>query len=385
MIIVNKKKRIVAKVLDSLGWVVASLLQMGRGHREKPSGIKKILAVRLAYIGDVVMTVPAIKPLSEIYPGARITFLTGSKAVEVFEHNPYVDEIINYDAPWFYRGKAWSLLRDYARIVRKIRAEKFDMVIDFRGDFRNIIFLLLPSAASWKVGYDITGGAYVLDEVIPYRGKTHKMQFHIDIIRHLSRHAFTPDVMNLYPSVQERNNVQRQLERLGVEANDFLVGIHPGGRAILKSWDAGSYGELAGRLIDQYNARILITGGPDEVELGNRVCGLVKDKKAVNLCGMVTLRELQVVMKLLKLFVTNDTAVLHIASGVDTPTVAIFGPSEVWDTGPLSSRYRVVVQDVDCREACDTYRCQNKNYHECLASITPDQVYEACTQLLGTP
>lgn len=352
-----------------------------RHKRQKSTEIKNILAIRLAYIGDVVLTIPALKPLADSFPGAKVSFLTSSRAEGVLENNPYIHELITYDAPWFYPQKSLSVIRDYVRVIRLIRSKQFDMAVDFRGDLRNIMLVIFPSGASRKVGYDITGGGYLLDEIVPCTGKKHKVQFHLDIVRALGANSTSPDTMNLYPLLEDREKVLKLFRQLGIEQQDFLVGLHPGGRSRLKCWDITSYAEVANVLIERHNATMVITGGPDEARMGDKVLKLIK-KRAVNLCGSLSLRQLQVLLQHVKIFITNDTAALHVASGANTPTVAIFGPSEVWDTGPLSTKNRVIMKNLECRAFCDTYRCDNEIYHECLRSIRPAEVIQACEELM---
>jgi heptosyltransferase-2 len=378
--IVNRRKRILAEVLDKIGLFLCVFGSVRR-KCQKSTEIKNILAIRLAYIGDVVLTIPALKPLADRFPSAKVSFLTSSKAEEVLENNPYVHELITYDAPWFYPQKSLSVIRDYVRVIRLIRSKQFDMAVDFRGDLRNIMLVIFPSGASRKVGYDITGGGYLLDEIVPCRGKTHKVQFHLDIVRALGANSRSPDTMNLYPLLEDREKVLRLLREIGIKQQDFLVGLHPGGRSRLKCWDITSYAEVANLLIERHGAKVVITGGPDEGRLGDTILRMVK-RGATNLCGSVSLRQLQVLLQHVKLFITNDTAALHIASGANTPTVAIFGPSEVWDTGPLSAKNRVVMKNLKCRASCDTYRCDNESYHECLRSIRPAEVIQACEELM---
>src|SRR4030043_162937 len=100
--IVNRRKRIVAQTLDYIGYPLFKAFSLLRSNNRPTKGIKNILAVRSAYIGDVVLTIPAIKLLADRFPQAKICFLTSSTAKNVLEKNPYIDEIITYDAQWFY-------------------------------------------------------------------------------------------------------------------------------------------------------------------------------------------------------------------------------------------------------------------------------------------
>ncbi len=346
-----------------------------------PKEIKRILAIRLAYIGDVVLTIPAIKVLRDTFPNATICFLTSSRAKDVIVNNPYIDEIMTYDAPWFYPQNPFSSFVNYLKFVALMRSKRFDMVIDFRGDFRNLLLVAFLSGANRRVGFGIGGGGYLLTDLVPSMEHRHKVQFHLDLVRALGGNAFSPDSMNLYPSDEDRQTVAQLFQELGIRHGEFLVGLHPGGRVALKCWDMKSYAEVADALTERYGARIIVTGGADEVALGDKLLRLMK-RGGTNLCGRASLRQMQVILRRTKLFVTNDTAGLHIASGVNTPTVAIFGPSEVWDTGPLAQNHKVIMRELDCRTSCDTYRCHNDDYHRCLRSIKAPEVVETCVEVL---
>lgn len=379
--IVNKRKRIIAQMLHRVGYPLFKAFSLLVPDKEPPKDIRSILAMRLAYIGDVVLNIPAIKALRNTFPNAKISFLTSPKAKEAIENNPYVDEIITYDAPWFYPQKPWSSFVNYMNLIKLIRSKHFDMVIDFRGDFRNILLVVFSSGASRRVGYGMTGGGYLLTDAVECTENKHKVEFHLDIVRALGGDSAIPDTINLYPTPEDRDRVLKLLSEKEIKQNDMLVGIHPGGRAKLKCWDIKSYVEVADALVKRYNAKIVITGGPDEVKLGEKLLSLMKSK-GFNLCGLLSLKQLQILLERLNLVITNDTVTLHVASGVNTPTVAIFGPSEVWDTGPLSQKHKVIMRDLDCRTFCDTYSCNNRNYHECLRSIKPAEVIEASVELL---
>ena len=379
-VIVNKRKRIIAKTLHYVCYPFLKPFLLLMPNKKPLKDVKNILVVRSAYIGDVVLTIPAIKVLADRFPQTKISFLTCLSAKNALEKNPYIDKIITYNVPWFYPKKKWSILGDYIRLIKLIRSRHFDIAIDFRGDFRDILMILFPSGASHRVSYGFTGGGYMLTEVIPYQGQKHKVQFHLDILRALGANS-VPDTMNLYPTAEDRSAVERLLQEKGLSQGAILVGLHPGGRVDLKCWDIKYYAEVADALIERYGANIVVTGGPDEVEIGESLLRLMK-RKGLNLCGKLSLRQLQALMKKMHLFITNDTASLHVASGANVPTVAIFGPSEVWDTGPLSERHKVIMKELECRASCDTYQCHNKNYHECLKSIKPSEVIEACIEIL---
>jgi len=353
------------------------LKQNTNGRKE----VKKILIVRLAYIGDVALTIPILKPLREKFPNSEISFLVGNAAKEVVTNNPNLNKIICYDAPWFYPQKKLKAVIEYIRFGKMIRREGFDMVIDFRGDFRNILFILVMSGAPHRVGYDITGGGYFLTKIVPYKEDKHKLDFHLDIVRALGANSEKGKIA-CFPSDHENDKVYHFLSHHKIEKDDLLVGIHPGSRLPLKNWETGKYSIIADTLIREYDAKIIITGNSKEKNITNEISNSMK-YDAINSCGLFNLRELSVLMGRFNLFICSDSAPMHLASGANTPIIALFGPSEWRDTGPLSEKSIVQKIDLDCRKWCDSRSCNNINYQYCLKAVQPSDVLLSCRKILS--
>ena len=183
--IVNKKKKIVTAIVDFIGYIIWTPVNLFRKKHPFLTGIKEILVIRTAYIGDVVMTLPILKPLKELYPDSRLTFLTGLKAAELLRNNPYIDEILGYDAFWFYTKVGKKALMDYFRFLKVLRRRVYDLVIEARGDIRDIALLAYLSKSRYKVSYKVGGGGYLLTHVVPYEEVKHKVEYHLDIVRFL--------------------------------------------------------------------------------------------------------------------------------------------------------------------------------------------------------
>ena len=180
--IINKKKLAATVALDLVGralFLPARLFR--RSHKIQADQVRTILVIRTAYIGDVVMTLPVLKPLRELFPGARISFLTATGAAEVLKNNPFVDEVIAYDPFWFYP----SSMRAYGKFIRQMRTRAFDLVIEARADIRDLLLLAWPLKARYRLSYDVGGGGYLLTHVVPYPGLKHKVEYHLDLVRYL--------------------------------------------------------------------------------------------------------------------------------------------------------------------------------------------------------
>lgn len=380
--IINKKKKTATALADFFGYVLWSPVNFLRPKKDiSPPDIKEILVIRTAYTGDVIMTLPALKPLKELYPDARISFLTSSKAAEALKNNPYVDDLLIYEAFWFYPVTKGKAVRDYLAFLKLLRSKYYDLVIEARADVRDIALLAYPSRSRYRVSYDVGGGGFLLTHVVPFNKIKHKVEYHLDIVRHL---GVSPENIewDIYLSHEEQSLAEKLLHQEGVTSSDFLIGIHPGGRKDLKCWSAEGFAKVADRLISEYNADVVFTGSQQERELVNDIINIM-NHKAVNLAGKTNLRILSALIKNLDLFICNDSAPLHIASVIKIPTIAIFGPSKSKETGPYGNIHRVVEKDFPCRYTCDEDVCFNENYHQCIREVSVEDVVSAVEKTLS--
>lgn len=374
--IVNRKKLWATIAADFVGRLTFGPLRLFRKREEiQPAAVRELLVIRTAYIGDVVMTLPLLKPLRERFLNARISFLTATRAAPLLEGNPYLDAVIAYDPFWFYPTRA----ADYRQIVGRLRRTRFDLVIEARGDIREILLLARPLQARHTVSHDIGGGGYLLTDVVPYGGLKHKVEYHLDIARHLGC-ADGPAEWGVYLREAEMRRVDEVLERAGV-AGPF-VAVHPGSRLPLKRWSPERYAALCDALASRRGLPAVVLGAPGERPLADRVAGAAS-RTVVNLAGALSLRELAGVLSRATMFVCNDSAPLHIAAAMKTPTVALFGPSKSVETGPYAVPCRVVEKDYPCRPGCDESTCRNTaRPHGCMRDIMLDDVLRAAEELL---
>lgn len=374
--IVNRKKlcaTIAADIVGSLVFAPARLFR--RRERIRPAEVRELLVIRTAYIGDVVMTLPILKPLRERFPNARISFLAGTRSTALLENNPYLDAIVGYDPFWFYPTR----VADYRQVIGRLRQTDFDLVIEARADIREILMLVGPLKARHKVSYAIGGGGYLLTDVVPYGGLKHKVEYHLDIARHLGCDVGTVE-WGVYLRDEEQRHVEALLRRAGVGGP--FVAIHPGSRLPLKMWFPERYAALCDALASGCGLPAVVLGAPEERQLTDRVAQSVSSK-IVNLAGALNLRELAGVLSRATLFVCNDSSPMHIAAAMKTPTVALFGPSKSVETSPYGPLSRVVEKDYPCRFTCDESTCGNSaKPHGCMRDISLDDVLRAAQELL---
>ncbi len=376
--IINKKKLYATIAADIVGTLACAPARLFRTREEiRPAQVREVLVIRTAYIGDVVMTLPLLKPLRERFPQARISFLTGTRATAVLENNPYLDTIIGYDPFWFYP----TGVAGYRTFIRNLRRTPFDLVIEARADIRELLFLVRPLKAKHKVSYAVGGGGYLLTDVVPYGGLKHKVEYHLDIARYLGCQE-GPVEWGINLRGEEKSKVDEVLGQAGISGP--FIAVHPGSRLPLKTWFPDRYAALCDDLGTRQGLPIVLLGSPDERPLVDRIAGAANRGTVVNLAGALNLRELAGVLARATLLVCNDSSPMHIGAAMKTPTVAIFGPSKSIETGPYGVPSRVVEKDYPCRFACDENSCRNAaRPHGCMRDIAVDDVLHAAEDLLA--
>jgi lipopolysaccharide heptosyltransferase II len=379
--IINKKKLFATIAADIIGNIIfLPKLLFKRTEEIIPEKIKEILVIRTAYIGDVIMTLPILKPLKELYKDARITFLTSSKAAEVLENNPYIDEILTYDAFWFYPKAIGKAVKEYLDFLKAFRNKHYDLVMEARADIRDILLLAYLSKSAYRVSYNVGGGGYLLTHVVPFEKIKHRVEYHLDIVRFLGCEVNRIE-WGLYLTSEEKNYAKTKLLEKGIEETDFVVGIHPGGRLGLKCWPFQRFAEVADWIPAKSGVKVVFTGSEEERGLIEKIITMM-DHTAINLAGGIDLQLLASLIERFNLFICNDSAPLHIASAMKTPTVAIFGPSKSRETGPYGTLHRVVEKDFPCRYQCDENSCHHERYHACMKDITVEDVLEGVKTVL---
>lgn len=378
--IINRKKKLVTIAADIIGyalWTPINFFKLKK--RQIPhKDIKEVLVVRTAYIGDVVMTLPILKPLKELYPDARITFLTGSGAAEVLLNNPYIDEVLVYDAFWFYPRPAGQALKEYLGFVKALRGRRYDLVIEARGDIRDIALIAYPGKSRYRLSYAVGGGGYLLTHVVPYPGLKHKVEYHMDMVRHLGCKTEVAD-WDVYLTKDEQGRVNEIMERHGIR--EPFIAVHPGSRLPLKRWPAGRYGSVCDRLMEESGMPVVVFGSTSEKPVVEEMTAGMRHKP-ISLAGEVGLREMAGIISRAALFICNDSAPMHIAAAMKTPTAAIFGPSKSVETGPYGKMHRVVEKVFPCRVTCDENSCSYSRFNACMGDITVEDVMCAASELL---
>lgn len=342
---------------------------------------RRILLTRLRFIGDIVLTTPAIRSVRAACPGSYIAYMGERSAVALLEQNPFLDEIIpyNYDRPGAL---------EQARVGFLLRKKRFDLVVDLFGNPRSALLSRL-SGARVRVGPEkrSRGRLYTLRVAADGRPKT-AVEFHNGYIAAagIPPSATTPE---LFLSQDEKRDAASYLrwacgDGKPLEDGGPVIGMHPGATWPAKKWLPEKFAALADLLRSKLGARVIITSGPADADTARAVnAGAVSAPTVLN---VLPLRQLAAVISRCSVFVSNDAGPMHIAAALGVPTIGLFGPGEesIWFPYEPSAGHTALRRDVPCHP-CHLDFCNRagENYMECMKLLSVDDVFAAIARALA--
>ena len=326
------------------------------------------------WIGDAVMTMPALRALKRSHPDARITLLVKPWVSRLFEKDPNVDEIILYTDS--YQGLTGKL-----RLAQEVRKHDFCMAMLLQNAFE-AAFIAFLAGIPERIGYSRDGRRLLLTDAVPFDDRARGFH-HIEYYLNLVRKAGFPAKYELpwiYLSIEERLDARNKLKRL----RRPVVGINPGATfGSSKRWHPSRFAEVAFRVISEMQGSTVIFGGPSETGIAdeierefNKLSGDPElQTQLLMMAGRTDIRELISLISECDLLVTNDSGPMHIGYAVRTPVVAIFGSTSPEHTGPVGRKDVVIRKVLGCAP-CFERECK-KNNLECMEKITSQEVFDA--------
>ena len=341
--------------------------------------IRRIVVRGTNWVGDAMMTVPALRELRQLFPTAHITLATRSWAKGLFEGSDFLDDILISDQRGplsvFQQAKQWA-------------RGNFDLALIFPNSFASA---LVPALARipFRVGYDTESRGMLLTSPVPlpeWRSSRHEVFYYLNIVQSLGRDLpgsdfeRAPDA-SLSISSQREEQGKRLLASAGVDSGAAVVAICPGSiNSRAKRWPAERFAALGDRLIADAGATVVLIGSNAELEVSQNVAKLMKHEPKM-LTGKTSLAELVEVLSGIDLLITNDTGPAHIAAALGRKTIVIFGPTNPLTTRPFADSAELIREPPDCAP-CMLRDCPID--HRCMTAITPEQVFERARTQLGT-
>jgi heptosyltransferase-2 len=331
-----------------------------------------VLVVRFSSIGDVLLTTPLLRAIRTKWPGARVTVLTKRQHVPLVSDNPNVTEVFGI-AP-----------QDTARtIARQIRTVRYTHILDLQGGPRTASLRWL-ARGPWS-GYSNRR----LARELLIRFKHHSHAEHVPVAERYFEAASDlgvepdggPPEFFLNPAAEEK--AAGWLTRAGVGTKRALVAIAPGAAHATKRWPLAHWIKLVLRIV-RTGADIVAVGGPEDSAIGAEIAAR-GGAQVASAVGDLSLQETGAILKRSAALICGDTGVMHMATGVGTPVVALFGPTvRQFGFFPYNAHASVVERELGCRP-CSSHGTEEcpLEHHLCMREILPDMVFATLSRTLA--
>ena len=341
-------------VLETLTLIVAAAVQWLFYRKGVPKDWipKRILVIKLDHVGDVLLATPVFDNLRQAYPNAELHALAGKWSRVILENQPAVDEVIEYNSPFFCRTEQPTRLLETVQLYLRLRREKYELVVELRGDWRTVCSALLRVAPK-QIGRAALQVANKLG-FSRFSG-THETTRNLDVLNRAG--IPTPVQTPTFPvTAEDKKWAADFLAARGVHAaqrgtdpptREPLIAIHPGSPVALKRWRPERYAKLADWLVAQKRAKIIFVGVDAEMPIIAEIQALMREK-SFNIAGKTSLTQLASILQLCQLFIGNDSGPMHLAAAVGIPTIGLYGPGDPGRFGPVGAQCQTLRQKPDC-------------------------------------
>jgi len=332
--------------------------------------VKNILVIKLRYVGDVLLATPVLRALRERFPESRLSMLVNRGTEDILKWNPDLDRI-----PVVERAS----LAEQVRFVKELRQSGFDCVIDLTDGDRSAILTRL-SRSPVRIGFneEHRWRGLMYTSIVKTSSAVHRMERDLEALRPLDVEPKAGPLV-LHTSPRDDEEADNLLREVGVGESDRpLIMFQSGARYWFKAWPAERFAELADRLTEAYNCRILVGGSAAEQGIAEAIKRRSRSS-SISLAGRTTLLQYAAVLKRCTLFVGNDNGPMHMAVALGLPVVALFGPSDPSIWGPRGGQTEVLYKGLDCRR-CFHPDCDRGDLN-CMKQISVDEVFDAAQRL----
>ena len=342
----------------------------------------KILVRGTNWIGDAVMSIPALRELRRIFPEAKITLHTRSWADGLFRDAAFIDDLVTFDP------HKWKI-KDIIDNSDFLKGDRYDLALMFPNSFESALTTYL-SRIPQRIGYNKDLRGLLLTEPIAvpeWKNRRHEVFYYLNLVSEIERRVFGRDTVSaalpdisLEVSDERRFEAGKLLAGFGLDPLQKIVALGVGStNSRAKRWPAERYAELADRLQLDADANVILIGAKDESDVAAKVWESCK-VKPTNIAGKTDLSEAVSILASIDLLISNDMGLAHVAPAVGTETIVIFGPTNPETTRPFSDRATLIREDVDC-SPCMLRDCPID--HRCMTRISVDEVFDAAVEIFN--
>jgi heptosyltransferase-2 len=337
--------------------------------------IKNILVRGTNWVGDSIITIPALRELRRIFPNARISLLVKPWVSGIFEDLECVDEIISYEKGLWQK-------------IKRLQDKNFDLVVLFQNAFEAAV-IAFGSKARIRVGFPTEFRGFLLTHPLNLSTEIlslHQIFYYLHIISQMEEKLFGKsqvdfDRLQYYLPVRDerKNSIKETVKALGIDTSKKLVAINPGAtNSRAKRWPGENFKELAERLITA-GVEVVFIGAATELDITESIVEKMQ-KRAKILTGKTSLKDSIAFLSICDVVISNDTGPAYISAALERPTLTIFGPTDDKMIHPFGTLAEMIRNKVDCAP-CMLRDCPID--HRCMTGITVQMVLSRALKLLG--
>jgi lipopolysaccharide heptosyltransferase I len=337
----------------------------------------RTLIIKPSSMGDIVQALPVLTALREAHPEAHVAWLVARPFAGLLEGHPRLNELILFDRHRFGQlATSVGATGDFLKFLEDLRRRKFTLTIDLQGLFRSGFLSSVtgaPDRVGFKAAREMAGLFYTLK--VSTLGEVHAVDRYMAMARALG--LAEPKATDHLPVHEEaRAAVRRRLAEEGVDAGEPVLVVSAHARWETKQWPADRFAQVIALAHAKLGARAVLVGSGAAADLSRQVIQAATAARPVDWVNRTSLAELVALIADARAMVTNDSGPMHVAAAVNTPVVAIFGPTHPDRTGPYGPGHRVISQQAAC-SPCFRRQCLFANGPQalcCMKNVAAEEV-----------
>jgi heptosyltransferase II len=340
----------------------------------------KILVRATNWVGDAVMSMPALDAIRARWPSAEISILALPAIADLLRGQPSVDRVTVFDRAGRHHG-----VFGRERLASELRYERFDAAVLFQNAF-DAAWIAWRAGICERIGYARDARTIFLTHAaaVPVKGEipSHESFYYLELLRRAGWLARLPERVEIALRIEPaaREAAEAKLVAAGAPRGELRCAIAPGAAfGSARCWPAARYGKLAAQLRAQHGAEVILLGAHSEAELA-RAIARAADGAVINLVGQTRVAEIPALLAACDLYIGNDSGLTHVAGAVGLPIVGLYGSTDPDGTRPIAERLEIIRQPVSC-SPCFLRKCPVD--HRCMTGIEVAQVFSAAQKWIG--
>ena len=378
------ERHVLNRYLDSLkDWGIATPYAepalADRAPQGKNTGFApaRICVIQTAFLGDAVLTVPLVKRTAELFPAAEITIVSRPETADIFRKLPEVARVIED------RKKAISFRQSFSALTGALSAGNFQLALIPHRSLRSALAAKVAGIPE-RVGFDSSAGRFFLTKKVPFSWLLHDAERNLSLLNAVALTQTVPTTASISADAALADSMLKGILAETGWQNPLLIGVHPGSVWFTKRWFPERFARVIQLVHEKTGAKTVLVGGKQDFDLCQGIAALCPGM-TVNRAGKTSIPELLALTSRLKLFITNDSGPMHIATAYNVPTIGIFGPTTK-ELGffPYGKGHRVLqAEGLACRP-CALHggnKCP-RGHFLCMRMITAQAVAKTAMELL---